>query len=65
VTAQTWSAPAEPGPEVTAVRDRLGVRWHRQGALWWGDIGHGYEDYRTWMQILGRGPLTDASREHR
>jgi hypothetical protein len=63
VTAQTWSAPAEPGPEVTTVRDRLGVRWRRDAGLWWGDIGHGYEDYRTWNDILGRGPLTDASKE--
>jgi hypothetical protein len=28
--------------------------------LWWGDIGHGYEDYRTWPEILARGPRTDA-----
>jgi hypothetical protein len=61
----TWTSPAEPGSEVTAVRDRHGVRWHHDAGLWWGDIGHGYEDYRTWAEILGRGPLTDASAEER
>jgi hypothetical protein len=67
-----WSMPDQPGPEVTAVRDRLGVRWRRDDDLWWGDIGHtvsvgdedhGYEDYRTWSEVLARGPLTDASGE--
>jgi hypothetical protein len=29
----------------------------------WGDIGHGYDDYRTWAEVLGRGPLTDATGE--
>jgi hypothetical protein len=46
------------------VRDRLGVRWRREHGLWWDDIGHGYEDYRKWPEILARGPLTDASGEH-
>jgi hypothetical protein len=59
----TWSAPEAPGPEVTAVRDRHGVRWHRDAGLWWGDIGHGYDDYRSWSEIVHRGPLTDASGE--
>ncbi|HKT03402.1 MAG TPA: hypothetical protein VJT31_28065 [Rugosimonospora sp.] len=59
--AQTWSMDGPPGPEVTAVRDRFGVRWRRDGDLWWGDIGHGYEDYRQWHEVLSRGPLTDAS----
>jgi hypothetical protein len=29
----TWSAPEAPGLEVTAVRDRHGVRWHRDASL--------------------------------
>jgi hypothetical protein len=65
MTTTTWSMDPEPGPEVAAVRDRFGVRWRRDGGLWWGDIGHDYEDYRTWGEILGRGPLTDATGEDR
>jgi hypothetical protein len=61
--ATVWEMPAEPGPEVTAVRDRLGVRWRREDDLWWADIGHGYEVHRTWPEVLTRGPLTDASNE--
>ena len=66
---KTGSANAEPGPEVTAFRDRLGVRWRRDAGLWWADIGHTgedgepYEDYRTWAEILGRVSLTGGSRE--
>lgn len=62
----TWSTTPEPGPEVTHVRDRLGVRWRRDVGIrdtWWGDIGHGYEDYRQWHELLQRGPLTDASND--
>jgi hypothetical protein len=59
----TWSAPETPGPEVTAVRDRHGVIWHHDVEVWWGDIGHGYDDHRTWNELLARGPLTDASEE--
>jgi hypothetical protein len=54
----TWTAPPEPGPDVTVVRDRRGVCWRRDAGLWWADIGHGYEVYRTWPEILTRGPLT-------
>jgi len=57
----TWSAPAEPGPEVTAVRDRLNVHWRREAGWWWGDIGHGYDDHRTWIELLKRGPLSDMT----
>jgi hypothetical protein len=32
--------------------------------MWWGDIGHGYEDHRQWHEVLRRRPLTDASAEH-
>jgi len=61
----TWTAQPEPDPKVAAVRDRHGVRWRRDAGPWWGDIGHDYEDYRTWTEILARGPLTDASADHR
>jgi hypothetical protein len=60
---QTWEMPAEPGAEVTAVRDRLDVRWRREDDLWWADIDHGYEVHRNWPEVLSRGPLTDASNE--
>ena len=63
MNAQTWCAPADPGPEVQAVRDNRGVLWTRGDGLWWGDIGHGYDDHRTWAQILARGPLVDATGE--
>lgn len=56
-----WVLPDLPGPEVTALVDRWGVRWRRDGDLWWGDIGHGYEVHRTWPELLGRGPLEAAA----
>ena len=59
----TWRMDPEPGPEVTAVRDAHGVTWRREDTLWWGNIGHGYEDHRQWHELLARGPLTDASGE--
>jgi hypothetical protein len=55
-----WVLPSEPGPEVTAVRDRLGDPWRREekgwrlvrplGALW------------SWSTLLKQfSPLTDAT----
>jgi len=41
---RTFTMDAPPGPEVTHVRDDLGVVWRHEHGLWWGDIGHGYED---------------------
>ncbi len=61
--SQTFSADPEPGPEVTHVRDRHGVTWRHGDDLWWADIGKGYEDFRTWWDILRRGPLIDATEE--
>jgi hypothetical protein len=64
-----FDAAAEPSPEVTHVRDRIGVVWRRDGDLWWGNIGHTgedgspYEDFRQWHDIARRGPLTDATGE--
>jgi hypothetical protein len=57
----TWEAPAEPGPEVTHVRDRFGRLCRRDGDLWWVDPGRGWEDYYRWHELLWRGPLTDAT----
>jgi hypothetical protein len=53
--------PDPPGPEVAAVRDRLGVCWRRDGDGWFGDLGYGYEVYRAWHGLLSRGPLTDVT----
>jgi hypothetical protein len=56
-----WQLPAEPGPEVTAVRDARGDLWNRQrrggwrldrpmGALW------------SWATLIRQeGPLTDVT----
>lgn len=72
----TWTLPPEPGPEVTRVRDRFKVRWHREGEpphdVWRGLIvlpsvvdeeDELCEVYRTWADVLTRGPLTDTSNE--
>jgi hypothetical protein len=53
----------EPGPEVTHVRDARGVKWRRGDGGWWGDIGHGYDDFHQWPEVVARGPVTDASDE--
>ena len=63
----TWSLPPEPGPEVTAVLDRTGARWQRQGHIdaqgefsAWHD-GSPLPPY-GWMSLVQlRGPLTDAT----
>lgn len=63
---RTWTMDAPPGLEVTAVRDEHGVLWRRDPGipdLWWGDIGHGYDDSRQWHELLRRGTLVDASGE--
>ncbi len=69
---RTWSIPDEPGPEVTAVRDRRGFRWERIPD-WPGwsakaitDANGCYPEDRTdeWGDVLAwHGPLTDASAE--
>lgn len=58
----TWSMPDEPGPEITAVRDRWDVLWHRSGDQWW-STAEGLSTLRRWADLLARGPLTDASDE--
>lgn len=69
---RTWSVPAEPGPEVTAVRDREGTVWNRQpwpylpngakgsGAFVWANTR---ERMRWRMLVHDHGPLTDATAE--
>ncbi len=60
----TWMAPTPPGPEVTHVRDPRGVVWRHDGdGLWWGDLGHGYEQHRTWWELLSRGELVNVTGE--
>ncbi len=59
---RTWQLPDEPGPEVTAVRDRDGHRWVRFAFGWRLDVpkrpGHG----REWQALLyDRAPLADAT----
>jgi hypothetical protein len=52
-----WALPDEPGPEVTAVRDRDGRRWYRERRGWT------HQNFAfPWVQILrDLGPLTDAT----
>jgi hypothetical protein len=64
MAAEVWSAPEPPPGSVTAVRDRYGVPWTRDPGdpvRWWGNIGHDYDQHRTWWELLARGPLNDAS----
>lgn len=63
MSGQVWAAPVPPGPEVTHVRDRHGVVWRRDDDLFWADLGGGYEQHRTWWELLARGPLTNATGE--
>lgn len=65
--SQEWTLPAPPDASVRFLCDRLGKRWRRDDTLglWWGDIGHGYEDYKTWPELLARGPLTIDSKDGR
>jgi hypothetical protein len=53
-----WTLPVPPDASVTAVIDRYRVRWRLESGVWWGDVGHGYNDYKTWPELLARGPLT-------
>jgi hypothetical protein len=67
---RTWALPAEPGPEVTAVRDADGDRWVRVGDGWGMQTGHpgpGGSTHvhvgraRTWLEVLVFAPLVDDS----
>lgn len=71
-----WSLPAEPGPEVMAVRDSFGIVWCREGVAggWQGWTAKHYNqpESRTypetfhldWPDVVGGyGPLTDATEE--
>jgi hypothetical protein len=56
-----WALPDEPGPEVTAVRDRLGRTWSRvRGLPLWGSPETG--SVLPFIDLLDHyGPLTDAT----
>jgi hypothetical protein len=57
----TWTLPDPPPLDVTEVVDRLDKTWRRDETdpdLWWGDVGHGYDDPRQWHELLRRGPIT-------
>lgn len=59
-----WALPAEPGPEVTHVRDRTRRVWRRTGLgpNWQSIDGH---IGCPWPEIInGYGPLTDVSAEY-
>lgn len=57
---RTWSLPAEPGPEVTAVRDASGECWTLYDDGWWRVA----QIRRRWGSLLAEfGPLTDATGE--
>jgi hypothetical protein len=56
-----WALPDEPGPEVTAVRDRLGRIWSRvRGLPLWGSPETG--SVLPFVDLLDHyGPLTDVT----
>jgi hypothetical protein len=62
--AARWELPAEPGPEVTAVRTDLGTTFVRGGADWISIPGDGAEGgWRVnWREIVVFG-LTDVTNE--
>ena len=57
---RTWSLPAEPGPEVTALRDSAGDIWNRHNDRWCFTSGVTL----AWVDLLfAWAPLTDATGE--
>lgn len=62
----TWSMPAEPGPEVLALRDGAGCLWTRNpeadGGGWCCDAAFNGEP-APWYVVLADEPLTDATHE--
>src|SRR5256885_15663507 len=56
-----WALPDEPGPEVTALQDRLGRTWPRvRGLPLWGSPETG--SVLPFVDLLDHyGPLTDAT----
>ena len=55
-----WALPDEPGPEVTAVRDRDGDVWYRTVDGWKLNPDPMYVG-DTWAQVLQNAPLTDVT----
>lgn len=66
---RTWSVvyPPQPGRQVTRVRDDEGDLWHRlnhpDGDAWRADEDPEGRDPADWEELLGFGPLTDATHE--
>lgn len=58
-----WDAPAEPGPEVKAVRDRYGKQWTRHDDGWCFVGPLLAHHHWRWSELFFRcAPLTDATR---
>lgn len=56
-----WILPDPPDGDTTVVFDRSGTPWQRDDGnpdLWWGNVGHTYDDVRSWPDLLRRGPIT-------
>lgn len=58
---RTWSLPAEPGPEVTRVKDRDGTDWIRDRGAWQVPGDNGLSRYAWFSLLMLAGPLTDAT----
>ena len=61
---RVWQLPAEPGPEVTRLKDRYGTKWIRceRGNRWEQAAGGNALTRYTFVELLGYvGPLTDAT----
>jgi len=58
---RAWLLPDEPGPEVTAVRDRAGRLWKRidDPESWCQVSGHLVHHHATWYGLLAYAPLTE------
>ena len=67
--ARTWSLPAEPGPEVTAVRCgcwpcRLIQPWRRRNGEWYASTPEPAQHGLAWRWLVhDHGPLVDATGE--
>lgn len=59
-----WEVPSEPGPEVTAVRDRDGDVWKRaENGAWEMMLERGVLLAGSWEDLLWHAPLTDVTGE--
>jgi hypothetical protein len=65
---QVWELPAEPGPEVTRLRDKDGDEWKRHVPPPWAKSASQSEWHSekrrlvvTWLGLLAYGPLVDCT----